>query len=274
MPAVIPFRVQPRAEYSVLELAAPGRQPVPIGVLLLDPESNEAAFKLLPDRAELLGDEDDGPALVDAEFLEALDLDFTERIKELGGKRFRESLEDSLSHVLRISGSEAVFASNFDRTLQRLYHEHVDTRVRRFATHLPLYSIQAAATKWGEDQEGEISDWVLAPEGMKLNEGMFVARVVGRSMEPLIPDGSFCIFRAPVVGSRNGKRLLIEILGATDHSARYTVKRYTSRKVHSEEGGWEHDEIRLEPLNREFEAFSLAPDQLRVIGEFVQVLEP
>ncbi len=271
--AVIDFGLARRAEYSLLELAIPGRQPVPIGVLLLDPKSDEAAFKLVPDITEFI-DGEDNPERVDAEFLEALEEDFRARMGELGGKAFRSNLEDSLSHVIRISGREAVSASNFDRTLQRLYHEHVDTRVRRFATHLPMYSIQAAATKWGADQEAEITDWVLAPEGLKLSEGMFVARVVGRSMEPLIPDGSLCIFRAPVVGSRQGKRLLIEILGATDQSARYTVKRYTSQKSYSEEGEWQHESIRLEPLNREFEAFTLAPDQLRVIGEFVQVLEP
>ena len=32
--------------------------------------------------------------------------------------------------------------------------------------------------------------WVRAPENLRLTEGMFVAHVVGRSMEPMIPDGS------------------------------------------------------------------------------------
>ncbi len=44
--------------------------------------------------------------------------------------------------------------------------------------------------------------WVRAPENLRLHEGMFVATVVGRSMEPRIPDGSACIFRAPVTGSQ------------------------------------------------------------------------
>ncbi|MDQ6699880.1 MAG: S24 family peptidase, partial [Acidobacteriota bacterium] len=104
-------------------------------------------------------------------------------------------------------------------------------------------------------------------------EGMFVAKVVGRSMEPLIPDGSLCVFRSPVVGSRQGKRLLIEQLGATDSSARYTVKRYTSRKVQTGEEEWSHESIRLEPLNPDFPAFELDGEQFRVLGEFVQVLD-
>ncbi len=91
-------------------------------------------------------------------------------------------------------------------------------------------------------------------------------------MEPLIPDGSYCIFRAPVTGTRQGKRLLIEQTGGADPSSRYTVKRYTSRKAVDDNDSWEHTNIRLEPLNPEFEAFDLGEGDFRVIAEFVQVL--
>ena len=85
---------------------------------------------------------------------------------------------------------------------------------------------------------------------------------------------SLCIFRTGVVGSRQGKRLLIEKFGETDFGSRYTVKRYTSVKKQGEsEDSWEHDSIRLDPLNPEFEAFELGPDGFRVIAEFVEVLE-
>ncbi len=120
----------------------------------------------------------------------------------------------------------------------------------------------------------EPDEWVRAPRGLRLAEGMFVAQVVGRSMEPLIPEGSYCLFRGPVVGSRQGKRLLIEQTGGcgTDLDSRYTVKRYTSVKKTNDDGGWQHERIRLEPLNPEFEAFELGEGEFRVIAEFVQVL--
>ena len=79
---------------------------------------------------------------------------------------------------------------------------------------------------------------------------MFVARVVGRSMEPRIPDGSLCVFRAGVVGSRQGKLVLVERFGATETSARYTIKKYTSKKTQTGEEEWEHASVRLEPLNQ------------------------
>ena len=96
-------------------------------------------------------------------------------------------------------------------------------------------------------------------------------------MEPLIPDGSLCLFRAGVVGSRQGKRLLIQRIGATDSSAEFTVKVYTSKKKPAGAEQWRHISIRLQPLNPEFEAMEFGPEdehrQFRVIAEFVRVLE-
>ena len=73
--------------------------------------------------------------------------------------------------------------------------------------------------------------------------------------------------------SCQNKRLLIQRMGVTDSSAEFTVKKYTSKKVSSGDDEWRHGSIRLEPLNPEFEAFELGPDDFRVIAEFIQVLE-
>jgi SOS-response transcriptional repressor LexA len=99
---------------------------------------------------------------------------------------------------------------------------------------------------------------------------MFVAHVVGRSMEPRIPDGSLNIFRGPVVGSRRGKIVLVELFGVHE---RFTVKRYTSQSVQTSDDEWHHESIQLQPLNPEFEPLDLRPDQLRVVAEWVQTLE-
>ena len=53
---------------------------------------------------------------------------------------------------------------------------------------------------------------------------------------------------------------------------RYTVKRYARRGA-LEESAERTAPIRLEPLNREFEAFDLTEDRFRVVAEFVQVLD-
>ncbi len=63
--------------------------------------------------------------------------------------------------------------------------------------------------------------------------GMFVARVVGQSMEPKIPDGSYCLFKNPVTGTRQGRIMLVQLRDEVDPDTgeRFTVKRYRSEKT-------------------------------------------
>jgi len=275
-PGAISIATGRMCQFCVLSCAPPGLPNVAIGILLFDPQEEELHFKMRDDWQGLGLEEDD------QDYLSALSEDFDLRISEMGAAAFLESLEDSLSGFLRISDRESIAVTQSSRTLQRLFHELVDSKVREYVTHLPLYSLRAAATKFGEDAEVDEAGWVLAPEGLHLTPDMFVAQVVGRSMEPLIPDGSRCVFRQPPVGSRQGRRLLIQEIKGAGSSNAFTVKRYTSRKSHTrptefDEGEWHHEWIRLEPLNPEFEAFELEAAEFesryRVIAEFVQVLD-
>ena len=105
---------------------------------------------------------------------------------------------------------------------------------------------------------------------------MFIAQVVGKSMEPVIPDGAYCLFRAPIEGTRQGKTVLVRLRDTTDPetSQRYTVKRYESEKA-NEGGSWRHTKITLKPLNPAFEAmvFTGADEQqLQVVAELVEVM--
>ena len=259
--AVLQFRRSTGTEFSILELAHPGEPVLAIGVLLYDSAREELAFQLREDYRELNITEED------EEYLEALPADFARQIRERGGPAFLADMESSLSNFIRVSDREPAGSASLDT----LYERYVDGRIGKFTTHLPVYTLQAAATRFGQDAEVSESGWRRVA-GLKLTEGMFIAQVVGRSMEPLIPDASFCVFRSPVIGSRNGKRLLIEQFGATDTSARYTVKRYTSVKKETGEDTWEHAAIRLEPLNPDFDSFDLEEGQCRVLAEFVRVL--
>ena len=57
---------------------------------------------------------------------------------------------------------------------------------------------------------------VAIETGRRLRRGMFVAQVVGKSMEPAISDGAYCLFAAPVGGSRQGKSVLVQMRDAAD----------------------------------------------------------
>ncbi|HEX5431232.1 MAG TPA: S24 family peptidase [Bryobacteraceae bacterium] len=253
------------ARYCILGFHLPGRDPLAAGVLLEDPEADALYIRLRRDWDEIAPEE--------AEVLSALDRDFSAKAKEMGAARLLERLEDTLSNVLQVSQRREAVVHNFDRALARLYREHVHSTVLEFVTHLPRYSLAVAAGKFLDNEEVEDQGWEEAPPELRLTRDMFVASIVGRSMEPAIPDGSLCIFRAGVTGSRQGRLVLVEALGRGEND-RYTVKRYRSEKSQGPGGSWAHERIRLEPLNPEFEAWDLSPEEerFRVIAEFVQVL--
>ena len=146
----------------------------------------------------------------------------------------------------------------------------------KYRTCVPLLTLKAAAGAFGGSQDVDAEDWVVPDTSRRLGRGMFVAQVVGRSMEPLIPDGSWCLFRSPVEGSRQGKVVLVEHRDIHDPETggSYTVKRYRSRKATDAEG-WRHVEIRLEPENPEFPPILLRDadeGEVRVVAELVELL--
>jgi hypothetical protein len=107
---------------------------------------------------------------------------------------------------------------------------------------------------------------------------MFVSKVVGHSMEPLIPDGSHCIFQANVVGSRQGKIVLVQWNTPIDPDTggKFTVKKYMSEKKYKADGSWEHEVIQLLPINPAYIPIVI-PDsndgEFRVIAEFVGMVK-
>lgn len=111
----------------------------------------------------------------------------------------------------------------------------------------------------------------------KLNKDMFIAQVVGKSMEPTIKDGSWCLFRPDQGGSRNGKVVLVESRRISDPEtqASYTIKRYHSEKEDLGGGQWRHKKIILSPDNKDFKDIileNIREDEFHVVAEFVEVL--
>jgi phage repressor protein C with HTH and peptisase S24 domain len=257
------------AQYSVLTLSLPQSESITIGILLFDSSRDQLYLRLRRDWKQI-APEDVVPVM------EALEADLTQKSRESGAAKLFESLEGSLSNALQISDRRDTMVEDFDRALNRLYRQHVQSTVEPYRTHLPHYSLAVAAGPFLENREIDetAEDWVEVPPGLRLSEGMFVARIQGRSMEPQIPDGSLCIFRRNVTGSREGRLVLVEALGRGEND-RYTVKRYHSNKIQDTSGAWSHQQIRLLPLNPEFEAWDLDPeeDRYRILAEFVQVLD-
>lgn len=72
----------------------------------------------------------------------------------------------------------------------------------------------------------------------------------------MIKDGDYCIFRANVVGSRQGKIVLAQHRDIQDpeNGGKYTVKKYMSGKTYDADGEFRHERIVLEPINKNYAA--------------------
>ena len=98
-------------------------------------------------------------------------------------------------------------------------------------------------------------------------------------MDPTIKDGSYCVFRKGVEGTRQGRILLIQKRDMTDPETggSYTVKRYQSTKAPHEED-WRHESIHLIPDNPDRKKFPILQfsreddADLQVKAEFIQML--
>ena len=150
----------------------------------------------------------------------------------------------------------------------------------RYVTCVPLIPLQAAAGAFSDPQtidEADGFEWAAIDSSHRLRPGMFAAQVVGKSMEPVIPDGAWCLFRAPVEGTRQGKTVLVQLRDDIDPETgqRFTVKRYASEKAQADDA-WRHTRITLSPVNPDFAPIVLTPDHegdLEVIAELVEVLQ-
>lgn len=141
-------------------------------------------------------------------------------------------------------------------------------------SRIPLVSVSVAAGGFTNSEAVESAVQLTLPERWAPQPGMFAATVRGRSMEPLITDGSVCLFRLLEERDPDGKVVLLQLRDATDPE---TGGRYTVKKLRLSRDEGRVVQVRLEPLNKAFEALVLEEDpmsQLTPIAELLDVLVP
>ena len=140
---------------------------------------------------------------------------------------------------------------------------------------IPLYTLRAACGYFEDGEVPEEEGWVDAS-----NNGFtpdpkrhFVIHAKGNSMLPKIKDGDLCVFEWYRAGSRNGEIVLTECSEKDlDYGGMYTIKKYHSEKVVTEEG-WQHSKVELIPLNKDFDVIELDEEnEYRTIGVLKCVL--
>jgi len=142
---------------------------------------------------------------------------------------------------------------------------------------IPLYDFYAAAGSFSEMQDEKEYRLIPVPKKYAADD-YFACKVIGESMNKIIPNNAICIFKKYFAGSRGGKILLFENTDSfdPDFNSAFTVKTYSSKKTVSEKG-YQHNEILLRPnsYDNRFKAIVVNEEnseQIKVLGEFISVL--
>ncbi|MBS0382757.1 MAG: DUF2075 domain-containing protein [Proteobacteria bacterium] len=149
-------------------------------------------------------------------------------------------------------------------------------------TAVPVVDLRFAAGTFSDPQalEEGVTHWVELPNWVKPQPGLFIAQVVGESMNRRIPNGSWCLFLANPSGTREGKVVVVQHRSIDDPETggAYTIKIYSSEKVAGEDETWRHRRITLapdsdrpgfKPILLELEG---GGDEFAVVAEMLMVL--
>lgn len=138
----------------------------------------------------------------------------------------------------------------------------------RFKTYLPFYSAVGKCGPFAEGQEVVQDGWIKVERKGRLDDTQFVVKTDGVSMEGLIEEGSYAIFRK-LGGELEGKVLLVQRLEASDPEGggAYIIKKFTRK------GG----RVVLKSRNPDVGDIELASDaeystKYRAIAEFKDVI--
>lgn len=217
---------------------------------------------------------------------------------DINGKKGISNPEQLKSYIINIyktimyRGIKGVYIYACNKELREYLKRHIKTfkknvpfrildsaNIKPYVNSIPFVDITVAAGRFSDLQNHSELLWVEPPPYISVKEGYFICKVTGESMNKIIPNSSFCLFRKDDGGTRNGKVVLVQSTNIKDSEfgSGYTVKEYHSTKKVTEEG-WSHAAIILKPLssNDGYSEIELSDDELinfKVIGIFERVLE-
>lgn len=135
---------------------------------------------------------------------------------------------------------------------------------------VPFMELEAAAGAMRAGKSVRSESWVKVDAAARALPGAFVARVVGKSMEPRVPDGALCLFRRPAPGNRQGRVFLVQVqsAGSPDDGGSYLLK------LVERHGDGNNEHVLLRSLNPAFAPLRVDPQRQRVdvVAELVRVL--
>jgi len=220
-----------------------------------------------------------------------------ENYHDRNGKIGLETPEELNEYIHRIystllkRGIRGTYVYACDPDLREYFAEHIEKAESKSVTPLissekappfenavRFYDINAAAGNFSDQKQAGDYKWIQIPAHIEANEKLFACRVIGESMNKIIPNGSICLFTHDEGGSRNGRVVLVRHANIQDKDFGYgfTVKEYRSKKK-VEDGRWAHEIITLHPRSTDdaFQDIIITHDELndlKVIGIFKCVI--
>ena len=217
---------------------------------------------------------------------------------DINGKQSIRDIADLKQYILNIyktmmfRGIKGAYLYVCDKNLREYFKEHIEVvssqksvlvvpfdQKKNDLRYVPYYDLEIAAGLFSGVQKSEQINWVEIPSYIRSTNDLFACRVVGDSMNNIIPNGAICLFRKYTGGSRNGLIVLCEDtdIQTSIFGSRYTIKEYQSTKMRSEDSGWEHEKIVLRPDSTDpsFKDIVLEGEDLhafKVLGIFERVL--
>ena len=142
---------------------------------------------------------------------------------------------------------------------------------------IPLYDFYAAAGTFSELQSEKGFTLIEGPDYTSATD-YFACKIIGESMNRVIPNGSICLFKHYKGGSRNGKIVLVENRDQQDpdFNSCFSIKTYSSEKSVSETT-WGHESIVLRPnsFDKSYQNIIISEEnavEMRIVGEFIKIL--
>ncbi len=140
------------------------------------------------------------------------------------------------------------------------------------AMAVPTFDLRATAGPPTNSSVPEVVAFAVPPPARHWQaEGLFLGRVFGNSMVPLVPDGAWCLFRQDIQALQLKTVVLLALDSAADAWS-YVVKQVGALELLPDGG----TRVRLDSANRAVPSiFREVRDEsdLRVVGELVEVLK-
>jgi len=195
---------------------------------------------------------------------------------------FRSRLTESDQRRIDASQSATTTALNKELLSVVLPFERLKRHaVKPYVNSVSLVDLKFAAGTFGDVQVMEDNDavWVTLPDIFRPQRGLFVAQVMGESMNRRIRNGAWCLFRVAPTGTRQGKVVVAQhrSIHDPDLGGSYTIKVYQSEERAADDGEWTHARILLKPDSTDssyvdLEFGSEAAESLSIVAELIAVL--